>query len=66
MAKYTVKEPDFDVDFPADLRSIFWRFFNTNRSEEIIEVGWWFVRFTITLGDLEPVFTRIFGPNPRF
>lgn len=62
--RYEFPEQDLDVNFPVDLRQVFWRWFNENRDVVIarVRVGVWFVKFTeeVTLGDLEPFFQRLF------
>lgn len=41
-----------------------WRWFRDHEADEILTVNFWIFRKTITLGDLHPVWERVFGPEP--
>lgn len=65
MAKKTFNQnltADLDVSSGLDA-SDFWEWYEAHRDHVVLDVGFWFISFDITVEDLQPLFARIFGPR---
>lgn len=52
-----------DPAMKSALTSAFWLFFHNNQNYKI-SVKKWFISVSVTIGQLEPLFVLLFGPDP--
>lgn len=58
-------------EIPNDLRDfvretisrLFWEWYQKNKEDKLVTVGWWIFHKTIKLKDLHGVFELLFGPE---
>lgn len=46
------------------ISAMFWLWYDTHKSTKVTEVSFWFIRKTVYVDDLFPLFELLFGAHP--
>lgn len=60
----TLDQQDIPGSIKDVINTVVWKLLDSDEDEEIFRFRKWFFSFVLTIKDLEPLFTRIFGPRP--